>query len=125
MDLQKEPQDIKGKSKVIMDQAKADVAEMSAQIHARWKDQLFVDDRFQAKCMSGAELALRIKEQMPDLPLVAVSGGLVLWDPDDLADLGFDHVFSKPLNREEFVRICGEICAGDIAVTRRLAEPRQ
>ena len=75
--------------------------------------------------MSGAELAWRIKEIIPELPLVAVSGCLDLWDPDDLTDLGFDHVFSKPLDCEEFVRVCGNICAGDTAVAGRLADPSQ
>ena len=75
--------------------------------------------------MSGAELAWRINEQMPDLPLVAVSGDLDLWDPDDLVDLGFDHAFSKPFDCEEFVQICGNICTGGVAVTGRLADPQQ
>jgi len=75
--------------------------------------------------MSGAELAWRIREQQLDLPLVAVSDDRGLWDPDDLADLGFEHVFAKPLDCEEFVRICGDVCAGDVAATGRLAGPEQ
>jgi CheY-like chemotaxis protein len=66
--------------------------------------------------MSGAELAWRIKGIMPELPLVAVSGSLDLWDIDDLADLGFGHALSKPLDREEFLRICGSVCARDATV---------
>ena len=59
--------------------------------------------------MSGAELAWRIRQRMPGVPLVAVSGQLALWDRDDLVDLGFDRLFPKPLDREEFARFCREI----------------
>ena len=74
--------------------------------------------------MSGAELAWRIKEHMPDLPLVAVSRHLHLWDPDDLVDLGFSHILPKPLDCPKFLRLCRRICAGGSASPESLASPR-
>ncbi len=56
--------------------------------------------------MSGAELAWRMKEKKPDLPLVALSGKLKKWDADDLNDLGFARIFSKPMDCDEFLRVC-------------------
>jgi len=53
--------------------------------------------------MSGGELAWRIRELGLDMPLIAVSGQLDRWDVDDLSDLGFDQVFSKPLDRQQFI----------------------
>lgn len=59
--------------------------------------------------MSGGELAWRIKRHWPDMPLVAVSGHLATWDRDDLMDLGFARMFSKPVDREGFIRFCRQI----------------
>jgi CheY-like chemotaxis protein len=56
--------------------------------------------------ISGAELAWRIREKKPDLPLIALSGQLKVWEPDDLKDLGFARIFSKPMECEDFVRAC-------------------
>jgi DNA-binding response OmpR family regulator len=60
--------------------------------------------------MSGAQLAWKIRQREPDLPLVAVSGMLETWDRDDLTDLGFTRVFPKPLDGDEFVRECVGLC---------------
>ena len=46
--------------------------------------------------MSGAELAWRLCEEIPGLPVVAVSGRLDLWDTDDLRDLGIREMLPKP-----------------------------
>jgi len=62
--------------------------------------------------MSGAELAWRIRSRMPDVPLVALSGHLAEWDGDDLKDLGFDRIFAKPMNCDEFVEFCVQRCFG-------------
>ncbi len=59
--------------------------------------------------MSGAELAWRIREKIPGLPLVALSGKLKTWDPDDLKDLGFTRIFAKPMDCDEFLRACRRI----------------
>jgi len=52
---------------------------------------------------SGAELAWRMREHGFDIPIVAISGQLHLWDRDDLEDLGFDGVLAKPFEEDEFV----------------------
>ncbi len=56
--------------------------------------------------ISGAELAWRIREKKPKLPLIALSGQLKMWEPDDLKDLGFARVFAKPMDCEDFLRAC-------------------
>jgi len=66
--------------------------------------------------MSGAELAWRIREHDPEMPLVALSGYLKDWDRDDLKDLGFDRVFPKPMDCDAFVSFCKEV--GDRSFTR-------
>jgi DNA-binding response OmpR family regulator len=58
---------------------------------------------------SGAELAWRMRERGHTFPIVAVSGQLSSWDPDDLADLGFDGVFAKPFDEDELVSRCLEL----------------
>jgi CheY-like chemotaxis protein len=62
--------------------------------------------------VSGAELAWRVKQHRQGLPLVAVSGQLDDWDPEDLADLGFARVFPKPLDCVEFIEACRNLCGG-------------
>ena len=62
--------------------------------------------------MSGAELAWRIRQHRPEMPLVALSGQLKGWDTDDLKDLGFARIFSKPMDCDEFVRTCREVGGG-------------
>jgi CheY-like chemotaxis protein len=59
--------------------------------------------------MSGAELAWRIRERDPNIPLVALSGYLKDWDRDDLKDLGFDRVFPKPMDCDAFVSFCKRV----------------
>ncbi len=54
--------------------------------------------------MNGAELAWRLGEEIPGLPVVAVSGRLDLWDTDDLEDLGIRVVLHKPFEPEKLVR---------------------
>ena len=54
--------------------------------------------------MSGAELAWRLSEGIPGLPIVAVSGRLDLWDTDDLRDLGVRQVLPKPFEPERLIR---------------------
>lgn len=61
--------------------------------------------------MNGAELAWKIRERRPDISLIALSGHLCRWDADDLADLGFDRIFAKPMDCEEFIRFCRDSCA--------------
>jgi CheY-like chemotaxis protein len=56
--------------------------------------------------MSGAELAWKIRTACPGFPLVALSGRLGDWDADDLRDLGFSRVFSKPMDCDAFVGYC-------------------
>lgn len=56
--------------------------------------------------MNGAELAWKIHECLPEMSLVALSGHLSKWDADDLADLGFAHIFPKPLDCEAFIKFC-------------------
>jgi len=56
--------------------------------------------------MSGAELALRMREKFPAVPLIALSGQLKMWEPDDLKDLGFERIFAKPMDCDEFLRVC-------------------
>ena len=45
---------------------------------------------------SGAELAWKIRRRDGELPLMALSGHLDEWDTDDLRDLGFRRILSKP-----------------------------
>jgi CheY-like chemotaxis protein len=65
--------------------------------------------------ISGAELALRIRESLPDLPLIALSGQLKVWAHDDLEDLGFVRVFAKPMDCDDFLRVCREVVDPDQA----------
>ena len=65
--------------------------------------------------MSGAELAWNIRQHSPNMPLVAVSGHLDAWDPDDLTDLGFTKVYGKPFDVPEFLKGCEELSAGGAA----------
>ena len=58
--------------------------------------------------INGAELAWRIRERLPDVPLIALSGQLKMWEEDDLKDLGFARIFSKPMDCEDFLRVCRE-----------------
>jgi DNA-binding response OmpR family regulator len=60
--------------------------------------------------LSGAELAWKIRRRLPGLPLVALSGRLSEWDADDLRDLGFDRVFGKPMDVDEFLGFCERAC---------------
>jgi DNA-binding response OmpR family regulator len=59
--------------------------------------------------ISGAELAWRVKEREPTIALVALSGVLQEWDRDDLRDLGFDRVFKKPMDCDEFLSFCRSV----------------
>jgi DNA-binding response OmpR family regulator len=70
--------------------------------------------------MGGAELAWRIRQGSATFPLIAVSGNLHVWDEDDLRDLGFDYVLSKPFDVADFVATCER--AVDDARQRRPAE---
>ena len=65
--------------------------------------------------ISGAELALRIRERLPDVPLIALSGQLKMWEPDDLKDLGFVRIFAKPMDCDDFLRVCREAVGPDEA----------
>ena len=46
--------------------------------------------------MSGAELAWRLTQTYPGLPVIAVTGYANLWDEDDLRDLGVSVVVTEP-----------------------------
>jgi DNA-binding response OmpR family regulator len=62
--------------------------------------------------MSGAELAWKLRGRLPGTPIVALSGHLAAWDSDDLKDLGFDRVFPKPMDCDDFIEYCRAISAG-------------
>ena len=62
--------------------------------------------------ISGAELAWRIRERELNIPLVTVSGQLELWDPDDLAHLGFSRILSKPFDPDHLVQVRRQVCDG-------------
>lgn len=53
--------------------------------------------------MNGAELAWRLHQASPALPIIAVSGYLRMWDPDDLADLGVLAAVDKPFDCEQLL----------------------
>ncbi len=59
--------------------------------------------------MSGAELAWKLRKRLPEVPIVALSGHLASWDPDDLEDLGFSRVFPKPMDCDDFIEYCRDI----------------
>ncbi len=61
--------------------------------------------------MSGAELAWRLREEIPGLPVVVVSGRLDLWDADDLRDLGICKVLPKPFEQRKLVRAVADALA--------------
>ncbi len=56
--------------------------------------------------MSGAELAWKLRKRLPEAPIVALSGHLASWDQDDLKDLGFDRIFPKPMDCDDFLAYC-------------------
>jgi two-component system response regulator (stage 0 sporulation protein F) len=62
--------------------------------------------------MSGAELAWKLRTRMPGLPIVALSGHLSSWDSDDLEDLGFNRIFPKPMDCDDFVAYCRGVSGG-------------
>ncbi len=59
--------------------------------------------------MSGGELAWRIRERDLLFPLVGLMDQVAAdtWDADDLQDLGFDALFSKPVEHEDLLIYCG------------------
>ena len=62
--------------------------------------------------MSGAELAWKLRTRIPELPIVALSGHLSSWDSDDLEDLGFNRIFPKPMDCDDFIAYCRGISGG-------------
>ncbi len=63
--------------------------------------------------MSGAELAWKLRKRLPEAPIVALSGHLASWDQDDLKDLGFDRIFPKPMDCDDFLAYCRGVSGGD------------
>ena len=61
--------------------------------------------------MSGAEFAWRLREVLPGLRVVGVSGHLDLWDADDLEDLGIREVLPKPFRAERLMQAVGRALA--------------
>jgi len=59
--------------------------------------------------ISGAELAWRLKQLVPDAHLVAVSANLGEWDAGDLRDLGIATLMSKPCDMDELVSVLVEL----------------
>ena len=51
--------------------------------------------------MSGAEAAWKIRTKHGDVPIIAMSGHLDLWDTDDLTDLGVDRILAKPFSPDQ------------------------
>lgn len=58
--------------------------------------------------MSGGELAWRIRQLNLEFPLVGLLDGrtLSVWDKDDLHHLGFNALFTKPVEHEDFISYC-------------------
>ena len=56
--------------------------------------------------MTGAELAWNLRSRLPEAQIVALSGHLSVWDSDDLKDLGFDRIFPKPMDCDDFIDYC-------------------
>ena len=71
--------------------------------------------------IGGAELAWRIRQGDAAFPLIAVSGNLHVWDEDDLKDLGFSYVMSKPFDVADFLATCER--AVEDARRQRPSEP--
>ena len=59
--------------------------------------------------MTGAELAWNLRNRLPGAPIVALSGHLGVWDSDDLKDLGFDRMFPKPMDCDDFIDYCRSV----------------
>jgi len=58
--------------------------------------------------MWGSECAFKVRETGFDGLLLAITGYMEKWDEDDLSDLGFDEVFSKPFEPESIAKILSE-----------------
>jgi len=71
--------------------------------------------------MSGAELAWRLTQLVPDAHVIVVSGFLEEWDADDLRDLGVATLMSKPCDMDELVSVLGEVlpASGDVSRGKR------
>ena len=67
--------------------------------------------------MSGPELGWRIKSDMPETHIIAVSGDYGNWEADDLVDLGFERLFRKPLHHDDFLRYCREVRRREMSST--------
>jgi DNA-binding response OmpR family regulator len=70
--------------------------------------------------MSGAELAWRLTQLVPDAHLIAVSGYLENWDAGDLSDLGISKLIPKPCDMDELVSVLEEVlpASGDVGLGR-------
>jgi len=67
--------------------------------------------------VSGPELGWKMKCARPGIHLVAISGDFGSWEPDDLIDLGFEQLFWKPLDREDFLAYCRKVGRSEVAVS--------
>lgn len=61
----------------------------------------------QMPVMGGDEAARLIREQFPDIPLVAFTANVMQHQMDNYIRCGFNNFLAKPINRTEFYRILG------------------
>lgn len=54
---------------------------------------------------TGAELAWKLRQIDPTLPIIALSADLSNWDKDDLRDVGFTEIVEKPIDFNDFLRL--------------------
>ncbi|MGH7143185.1 MAG: response regulator [Planctomycetota bacterium] len=54
---------------------------------------------------TGAELAWKLRQMRPGMPIIALSADLSNWDKDDLIDIGFNEVVEKPIDFQQFLTL--------------------
>ena len=62
---------------------------------------------------TGGEAAYKLRELDPDLPILALSGYLDKWDPDDLRALGFTSWMAKPFKTKALVKRVAELVSDE------------
>ncbi|HTL53570.1 MAG TPA: response regulator [Planctomycetota bacterium] len=64
---------------------------------------------------TGAELAWRLRQLHPTLPIIALSADLSNWDKDDLKDIGFTEIVEKPIDFPDFLALIARHLAATAA----------
>lgn len=87
-----------GRFNVVLDESVDSALKLAESTHF---DLAILDIRLNGR--TGAELAWKLRQMNPTLPIVALSADLSNWDKDDLRDVGFTEIVEKPIDFNEFL----------------------